>query len=71
MPDTDERLRSLLAGEPPQSLLDLDEADRAAFADLLAEARKRQARSINEAFAATLKHVPFPVRGIVKRVLGS
>jgi hypothetical protein len=38
---------------------------------VIADARRHQARSLAEAFEATLKHVPFPVRGVVKRVLGA
>jgi len=69
MPDPDDRLRTLLDSEPPASVLALDEAARADLADLLADSRRRQGRSLEEAFTATLKHVPFPVRGIVKKVL--
>jgi hypothetical protein len=69
MSDADERLRKLLAAEPPASVLALDEADRVALADLLADSRRRQAESLEQAFTATLKHVPFPVRGIVRKVL--
>lgn len=68
-PDVDARLRTLLAAEPPASVRALDEADRVALADLLAQSRRAQAESLQRAFAATLKHVPFPVRGIVKKVL--
>ena len=65
----DERLRTLLSAEPPRSVLDLPEADRAALADVLDEARRAQARSLQEAFEASLRHVPFPVRKVVKKVL--
>lgn len=65
----DDRLRELLGGEPPAAVLALPEPDRAAFADLLAECRQRQAQSLQEGFAASLRHVPFPVRGLVKKVL--
>jgi hypothetical protein len=47
----------------------LDDDTRRKLADLIADSRKRQAKSLEEAFTATLKHVPFPVRGIVKKVL--
>jgi hypothetical protein len=60
MSDADERLRKLLAAEPPASVLALD---------LLTDSRRRQTESLEQAFTATLKHVPFPVRGIVKKVL--
>jgi hypothetical protein len=69
MSDPDERLRSLLGAAPPASVSDLDPSARAALADLLEDSRRRQSRSLQEAFTAALKHVPFPVRGVVKRVL--
>jgi hypothetical protein len=69
MTDADDQLRELLRAEPPASVLALDEPGRAELAELLADARRRQAKSLEEAFTATLKHVPFPVRGIVKKVL--
>jgi hypothetical protein len=47
----------------------LDEDARRELAELIAGSRQRQAKSLEAAFAATLKHVPFPVRGIVKKVL--
>jgi hypothetical protein len=68
-PDPNVRLRELLAAEPPASVLALDDAARGELADLLEESRQRQSDSLQEAFAATLKYVPFPVRGIVKKVL--
>ena len=69
MPDVDERLRKLLAADPPTSVLALDETARVALADLLADSRRRQGESLEQAFVSALKHVPFPVRGIVKKVL--
>lgn len=69
MADADERIRSRLRTDPPPAISALDEADRVALADLLDDARHRQAASLQDAFAASLKHVPFPVRGIVKKVL--
>lgn len=69
MPDPDDRLRRLLDSEPPAAVLALDDEARAALADVLADSRRRQGASLEEAFTATLKHVPFPVRGIVKKVL--
>ena len=67
--NADARLRDLLGAEPPPAVLELPDPDRAALADLLADARTRQGKSLEQAFAATLKHVPFPVRGVVKKVL--
>jgi hypothetical protein len=69
MPDPDERLRELLGAEPPASVAALDDAARAALVELLEDSRRRQTRSLEDAFTAALKQVPFPVRGIVKKVL--
>jgi hypothetical protein len=66
MPEPDDDLRALLGAEPPASVR---AADPGELASILREARQRQARTLEEAFTATLKHVPFPVRGIVKKVL--
>jgi hypothetical protein len=69
MPDADEQLRTLLGADPPDSVLALDADARAALAEIVRDSRQRQTRSLEESFTATLKHVPFPVRGIVKKVL--
>jgi hypothetical protein len=69
MSDPDVRLRELLGAEPPASVLALPEPARTELADLLADSRRRQSATLEEAFTATLKHVPFPARGIVKKVL--
>jgi hypothetical protein len=67
--DPTQRLRTLLCDEPPASVLGLPVAARSALADLLEDSRRRQFESLEQAFTATLKYVPFPVRGIVKKVL--
>lgn len=69
MLDPDARLRRLLRTDPPPSVLALDEAQREAFADLLDETFRRQTASLRDSFVASLKHIPFPVRGLVKRLL--
>jgi hypothetical protein len=71
MADPGETLRELLGAEPPAAVLALDAATRAELAGLIDDARRDQARSFAEAFEVTLKHVPFPVRAVVKRVLGA
>lgn len=69
MPDPDDDLRALLGADPPASVRAMSADARAELADILRDAKRRQASALEEAFAATLKHVPFPVRGIVKKVL--
>lgn len=67
---TDERLRRLLHADPPPSVLALDDDARANLAAVISEALRQQARDMQAAYDASMRHVPFPVRGIVKRVLG-
>lgn len=69
MAESDEQLEALLGAAPPASVLALDADAQAALAEILRDARQRQTRALEESFTATLKHVPFPVRGIVKKVL--
>jgi DNA-binding IclR family transcriptional regulator len=69
MADPDERLRDLLGAQPPASVTTLDANTRAALADLLEDSRQRQTSAIEDAFTAALKQIPFPVRGIAKKVL--
>jgi hypothetical protein len=69
MPEPDDPLRELLGTDPPGSVQALPAQLREELADILRDAQRRQNRSMEEAFAATLKHVPFPVRKIVKKVL--
>jgi hypothetical protein len=69
MAHADERLSKLLGAAPPPGVQQLPEPVRAELADLVEDARRRQAAGLEEAFAATLRHVPFPVRKIVKKVL--
>lgn len=67
--DADSRLRGWLGDDLPPAVLTLSEADKQRLADLVHEARRRQAKSLEESFEATLKHVPFAVRRLVKKVL--
>jgi hypothetical protein len=69
MAAADDELRTLLGTDPPASVRALPADARAELADILGAAKQQQERTLEEAFGATLKHVPFPVRGIVKKVL--
>jgi hypothetical protein len=62
-------LRALLDADPPASVAALPSAVQEDLAAVIADARHRQARGLAEAFEATLRHVPFALRGIVKRVV--
>ena len=69
MADAVERLERLLGAPPPAAVRDLPEPARTEFAALLEDARRRQAATLAEAFQATLRHVPFPLRKIASKVL--
>lgn len=68
---SDPQLRRLLGVDPPPSVLALDESARADLAAVITEALRHQARDMQAAYDASMRHVPFPIRGIVKRVLGA
>jgi hypothetical protein len=69
VPDPDDELSTLLGAVPPAGVQALDAGARAELVELIRDSRRRQGRSLEAAFTASLKHVPFPVRGIVKKVL--
>jgi hypothetical protein len=62
-------LPDLLGAPPPDGIAALAAADRARLADMITAAREKQAAELEAAFTATLKHVPFPVRGLAKKML--
>lgn len=62
-------LEQLLRVELPPGIAALPEADRAQLAAVVTAARRRQAEDLAASFHATLKHVPFPLRGVIKKVL--
>ena len=69
MTTADPRLTQLLGTQPPPGIAQLSEADQSRLVDLVAGARKKQSRDLDESFEAALKHVPFPIRGLVKKTL--
>jgi hypothetical protein len=69
MSQADDQLQDFLGAAPPAAFAALDDGARAAFTDLVLDARRRQGAALEEAFGAALKHVPFPARGIVRKVL--
>ena len=70
-PPDDEALRDALDGRVPAGLAGaLDPADAAHLARVVARARRDQAEALEEAAEQALRHVPFPLRGAVRRALG-
>lgn len=68
MSDSDD-LTTHLGAAPPPGVAALAAADRQALADVIAGARRTQSADLAASFEATLRHIPFPLRGVVKKVL--
>ena len=62
-------VRDELGAEPPAGVAALPAADQERLAGLVREAKRRQRDDLDKAFDATLKHVPFPVRPIARKLL--
>lgn len=62
-------LADLLGAAPPASIAALPASARDDLAGVVADARRSQAAGLQEAFQEALRHVPFPVRGVVRKVL--
>jgi hypothetical protein len=62
-------LEQLLGVAPPVSVARLSGADQAELIAVIKAARGKQAEDLEASFHATLKHIPFPLRGVVKKVL--
>lgn len=69
MPEPHPQLRALLDADPPAAIAALPTEVQADLAEVITDARRRQAHGLAESFEATLRHVPFALRGIVKRVV--
>lgn len=72
MPTTEggaDRLAGLLRGPEPAGVAALAAADRDALADFVEQALSRQRQQVTAAVDATLRHVPFPLRRVFRRVL--
>ena len=64
-----DQLEQLLGAPLPDGVASLDDAGRSALADVIRAARRRQAEDLSASFDATLKYIPFPLRGVIKKVL--
>jgi hypothetical protein len=65
-----ESLEQLLGVEPPAGVVaHLSEDEQAELVAVIRAARRNQAEDLQASFHATLKHIPFPLRGVVKKVL--
>lgn len=62
-------LAELLGAEPPSGVAALPAADQQALIEVIEAAKRQQRNDLAASFTATLKHVPFPLRGVIKKVL--
>jgi hypothetical protein len=69
MPATQPTLSTVLGTEPPPSVAALPAAAQQQLVEAIADARRRQSADLQRSFEATLRHVPFALRGIVKKVV--
>ena len=67
----DARLRALLGTDPPAGIAALAAPERAQLAEFIEAARGRQRHGLQSSFAVAMRHVPFPLRPVVRRVLGA
>jgi hypothetical protein len=63
------RVREQLGDELPDALLDLTDDELADLGTALADAQREQARALDGAIDHTLRYLPWPLSGIVKRIL--
>lgn len=64
-----DELTELLGAVPPPGVAALPESARGALAAVISSALERQGHDLAASFDATLRHIPFPLRGVVRRVL--
>ena len=69
MPAEPDPLRDALGATPPASVAALPSTVRADLATRIESARRLQDRALEGSITQTLKAVPLPLRGIVKKVL--
>ena len=65
----DPELIRRLGATPPPSVGALTPEEQARLTEIIRGARRKQAQDLAEAFDAALKHIPFPIRGLVKKTL--
>jgi hypothetical protein len=59
-----------LRTQPPAELSSLSDADAQHLASALKKARETQSAELDQSITEALKHIPWPLRGAVKKVVG-
>jgi hypothetical protein len=65
-----EELTAMLGAPPPAGLLALDAAVLADLAVAVRDVRARQSAALRASSEKSLKQIPLPLRGVVRKVLG-
>ncbi len=69
MPDRLRAVRRQLGDPLPEALATLSDDELADLSVAIADAHRQQARALDDAIDHTLRYLPWPVSGLVKRVL--
>lgn len=59
-----------LRAQPPAELSSLSDSDASHLAHALKKARETQSAELDQSITEALKHIPWPLRGAVKKVVG-
>lgn len=65
-----DQLTHVLGSSPPVGTARVDDATVARLVEAVRDARQQQAEALVAAVDEALRHVPFPLRGVVRKVLG-
>ena len=66
-----DRLDELLGTTVPASVRALPDAELEALVELIETAHRQQHEALSHSFDVTLKHVPFPLRNVIRAMLVS
>jgi hypothetical protein len=69
MPPVPASLAELLGTAPPPAVQTLPPAAQERLAEIIADARAQQRRTLDAAFEAALRHLPVPLRPLARRML--
>ncbi len=66
---SEQRLRQVLGSAPPDSVAALPAEYQAELVEVIEAALRRQSEDLAASFDTTMRHVPVPLRAVVRRVL--
>ena len=66
----EKRLADVLCEAPPEGIQALSDEQQQVLADVVRQARRNQAAALAKAGDESLKYVPAPLRGAVRKAIG-